>query len=42
MDIFHTIWNIEIWNLFTLWYLELNFELKLHSYFEWEGIDIDR
>ena len=31
MSIFTTIWNIDIWNWLTLWYLELNFELNFHG-----------
>ena len=39
MSIFTTIWNIDIRNSLTLWYLELNFELNAHGYIEWKGID---
>ena len=39
MSIFTTIWNIDIWNWLTLWYLELKFELNFHGYIESEGID---
>ena len=39
MSIFTTIWNIDIWNWLTLWYLELNFALNFHGHIEWEVID---
>ena len=39
MIIFTTIWNIDIRNWLTLWYLELNFELNSHGYIDCEGID---